>query len=142
MQRRRLPSISLVLVMTATLVATAAGSLQSPDQFVGHKVGADHKLVRWDKIVEYMKLAAANSDRVRFRELGKTSSGNPFRTRPRLYDAWRPRPNSQPRNTGSAWWTDGSYPRPRWMRPDSFCRSPDAPPDSFWRRSDHKPSRR
>src|SRR5258705_13737958 len=25
-----------------------------------------------------MKLAAANSDRVRFRELGKTSSGNPF----------------------------------------------------------------
>jgi hypothetical protein len=35
-------------------------------------------LIRWDKIVEYMKLAAANSDRVRFRELGPTSNGNPF----------------------------------------------------------------
>src|SRR5229473_2566493 len=41
-------------------------------------IGADNKLVRWDKIVDYMKLAAANSDRVRFRELGKTSDNNPF----------------------------------------------------------------
>ncbi len=56
----------------------AAGSLQSPEQFVGHRVAADNTLVRWDKIVEYMKLAAANSDRVRYRELGKTSNGNPF----------------------------------------------------------------
>ena len=62
----------------STLVATAAGTLQSPEQFLGFKVGADNKLVRWDKIVEYMKLAAANSDRVRFRELGKTSNNNPF----------------------------------------------------------------
>jgi hypothetical protein len=61
-----------------TLVATAAGTLQTPEQFLGFKVGADNKLVRWDKIVEYMKLAAANSDRVRFRELGKTSDNNPF----------------------------------------------------------------
>ena len=44
---------------------TAAGTLQSPEQFIGFKVGADNKLVRWDKIVEYMKLAAADSDRVR-----------------------------------------------------------------------------
>jgi hypothetical protein len=61
-----------------TLVATAAGTLQTPEQFLGFKVGADNKLVRWDKIVDYMKLAAANSDRVRFRELGKTSDNNPF----------------------------------------------------------------
>ena len=67
-----------LLVFTATLAAGAAGTLQSPEQFLGYKVGADNKLVRWDKIVEYMKLAAANSDRVRFRELGKTSNNNPF----------------------------------------------------------------
>src|SRR5881397_649250 len=78
MMRRRVLPISLVLALVATLAATAAGSLQAPEQFLGHKVGADNKLVRWDKIVEYMKLAAANSDRVRFRELGKTSNGNPF----------------------------------------------------------------
>src|SRR2546423_15559362 len=67
-----------VLVLVSTLAATAAGSLQTPEQFLGFKVGADNKLVRWDKIVEYMKLAAANSDRVRFRELGRTSQNNPF----------------------------------------------------------------
>src|SRR4029078_1502801 len=68
----------LVLAGFSALIVHAAGSLQSPEQFLGHKVGADNKLARWDKIVDYMKLAAANSDRVRFRELGKTSSGNPF----------------------------------------------------------------
>ena len=67
-----------VLAVMFTLVTTAAGPLQTPEQFLGFKVGADNKLVRWDKIVEYMKLAAASSDRVRFRELGKTSDNNPF----------------------------------------------------------------
>src|SRR5713226_2043423 len=78
MIRRRtlLPAVALAAV--STLAATAAGPLQSPEQFLGFKVGADNTLVRWDKIVEYMKLTAANSDRVRFRELGKTSDNNPF----------------------------------------------------------------
>ena len=67
-----------LLAVLFSLVATAAGPLQAPEQFLGFKVGADNKLVRWDKIVEYMKLAAASSDRVRFRELGKTSDNNPF----------------------------------------------------------------
>jgi hypothetical protein len=35
-------------------------------------------LIRWNTIVDYMKLASSNSDRVRYRELGKTSNGNPF----------------------------------------------------------------
>ena len=58
--------------------AGAAGSLQTPEQFIGFKVGADNKLVRWDRIVEYMKLVAAASDRVNLRELGKSTAGNPF----------------------------------------------------------------
>jgi hypothetical protein len=75
--RRTLPYAFAVAVMS-TLVATAAGTLQTPEQFLGFRVGADNKLARWDKIVDYMKLAAASSDRVRFRELGKTSNANPF----------------------------------------------------------------
>src|SRR5262245_6103446 len=67
-----------VLALMTTLVATAAGPLPTPEQFLGHRVGADNKLVRWDKIVEYMKLTAAGSDRVRFRELSKPSNNNPF----------------------------------------------------------------
>ena len=78
MIRRRtwLPALGFALM--STFVATAAGTLQTPEQYLGFKVGADNKLIRWDKIVDYMKLAAANSDRVRFRELGKTSDNNPF----------------------------------------------------------------
>src|SRR5262245_5462133 len=79
---RRLFSGVLCLLVACALAAsdrlTAAGSLQSPDQFIGFKVGADNKLVRWDRIVEYMKLAAAGSDRVHVRELGKSTGGNPF----------------------------------------------------------------
>src|ERR1041385_8755017 len=75
-RRSLLPA--LALAVTSTLAATAAGTLPTPEQFAGHRIGADNRLVRWDKIVDYMKLAAANSDRVRFRELGKTSDNNPF----------------------------------------------------------------
>ena len=70
--------------MTRTLVAffslalSARAAIPAPEQYFGHPIGADKKLVRWDKIVEYMKLVAANSDRVRFRDLGPTTSGNPF----------------------------------------------------------------
>jgi Zinc carboxypeptidase len=78
MTRRRARLLAVVFAAASTFLPAAAGSLQTPEQFLGFTVGADNKLVRWDKIVEYMKLSAANSDRVRFRELGKTSAGNPF----------------------------------------------------------------
>ena len=78
MMTRRALLTALALAVTSALVTTAAGTLQSPEQFLGFRVGTDNKLVRWDKIVEYMKLAAASSDRVRFRELGRTSQNNPF----------------------------------------------------------------
>jgi Zinc carboxypeptidase len=78
MLRRRRLFAALFLASVVTVAATAAGTLQPPEQFLGFRVGADNKLARWDRIVDYMKLAAANSDRVRFRELGKTSSNNPF----------------------------------------------------------------
>src|SRR5262245_6952897 len=70
--------LSVACALAASGPLRAAGSLQPPEQFIGFKVGADNKLARWDRIVEYMKLAAAGSDRVRVRELGKTTGGNPF----------------------------------------------------------------
>ena len=72
--------LSLCVGFAALLASglTAAGTLPSPEQFIGFTVGSDNRLVRWDKIVEYMRLAAGASDRVRMRELGKTSGGNAF----------------------------------------------------------------
>jgi len=85
MARRTLPlaaSLSGIVVALALTVSqgpvAAFGSLQSPEQFIGFRVGEDRQLVRWDRIVEYMKLAAEGSARVRYRELGETTQGQPF----------------------------------------------------------------
>src|SRR5438034_4435271 len=69
---------SFVLCCLAAAALTAAGALQSPEQFIGFRVGTDNKLARWDTIVEYLKTASAATDRVRYRELGKTNGGNPL----------------------------------------------------------------
>jgi Zinc carboxypeptidase len=62
-----------------TLTAGAQSpALQTPEQYFGFRIGSDNKLARWDRIVEYMKLVSQATDRVRFRELGKSTNGNPF----------------------------------------------------------------
>lgn len=70
--------LALVLVARSPQPIAAATSVPTPEQFIGFKVGTDNKLARWDRIVEYLKTVAGSSDRVRFRELGKTNDGNPF----------------------------------------------------------------
>jgi hypothetical protein len=47
--------VAVALVRSAG-VSAAGPSLPTPEQFIGFKVGADNKLARWDKIVDYMKL--------------------------------------------------------------------------------------
>lgn len=68
----------LAIALFALAVAAAPGAVPSPEQYFGFRMGADRKLVRYDKIVEYMQKVAAESDRVRFRDLGPTTMGNPF----------------------------------------------------------------
>jgi hypothetical protein len=55
-----------------------AQSIPTPAQFAGHPVGADRKLVRWERIVEYMRMIDERSDRVQLQTLGKTTLGNEF----------------------------------------------------------------
>ena len=52
--------------------------MQTPEQYFGFRIGSDKKLVRWDKIVEYLQAVANGTDRVKFRNLGPTTNGNPF----------------------------------------------------------------
>jgi hypothetical protein len=72
---RRFLVVSLLVLFLARL---AAATLESPEKFAGFRMGTDKKLLRWDRIVEYMRLAAAASPRVRVEELGKTTNGHPF----------------------------------------------------------------
>ena len=53
-------------------------SIPTPEQFFGFHIGADKRLARYDKIVEYLNTVARLSDRVRVRDLGPTTNGNPF----------------------------------------------------------------
>jgi hypothetical protein len=67
-----------VLFLILSIAAIASAQIPTPEKFLGFRVGEDKKLARWDKIVEYMNIIARNSDRVRLRELGKTTENNPF----------------------------------------------------------------
>jgi hypothetical protein len=72
-------SILVLAVLSCVLLrASAAVEIPTPQQFLGFRVGDDKKLARWDRIVEYMRVIANASDRVRLRELGKTTNNNPF----------------------------------------------------------------
>ena len=68
------------LLAAFTLVAAfaSAETLPTPQQYFGFRIGSDRKIVRYDKIVEYFQKLAASSERVRFRNLGPTTGGNPF----------------------------------------------------------------
>jgi len=77
---------TLAIFITSVLMMPTAhadsgdstNGIPTPQQFLGFRVGEDKKLARWEKIVEYMQIVANGSDRVRFRELGKTTNNNPF----------------------------------------------------------------
>jgi hypothetical protein len=69
-------SAGLLSLFAAVLNLHAA--VQSPEQYFGFRIGTDKKLVRYDKAAEYFQKVAAESDRVRYRNLGPTTSGHPF----------------------------------------------------------------
>ncbi len=70
--------VSIVILILLSGVTAFTQSLPSPEQFFGHPMGAEKKLVRWDRMLEYMQAIAKGSDRVQYQEVGKTTDGNPF----------------------------------------------------------------
>jgi zinc carboxypeptidase len=87
MRRRRFPvrilSIMLAMVFCGFAFTTriADGQSQpitSPETFFGFRMGADRKMARWDKLVEYYKLLERQSPRIKVVEMGPTTMGNPF----------------------------------------------------------------
>jgi len=49
-----------------------------PEDFFGFKMGTDRRLARWDKIVQYFKILAMKSNKMKIFELGKSTEGKPF----------------------------------------------------------------
>ncbi len=42
-----------LLLLSALMAGVAGGQITSPEKFFGFQLGADRKMARWDKIVEY-----------------------------------------------------------------------------------------
>jgi len=70
--------LSIVLVAVFASFPTFGQELLSPEKFLGHQVGAEKKLVRWDRILEYLELLSKGSDRILYQEVGRSTNDNPF----------------------------------------------------------------
>jgi len=77
--RLALRSTLLILALSFALPAlVAAQQIPSPGDFFGHVMGADRKLVGWDRLVEYYEMIGERSDRVQVVNMGPSTLGNPF----------------------------------------------------------------
>lgn len=59
-------------------LAQNPNNITSPEQYFGFQMGADRKLARWDKIVDYFKLLETESDRLKVVNMGPSAEGHPF----------------------------------------------------------------
>jgi hypothetical protein len=58
--------------------AAASAAPTSPEKFFGFQLGADRKIARWDRIVEYFRLLEKESNKIRVVDMGPTTMGHPF----------------------------------------------------------------
>jgi len=66
--------IALAFIAAVSLAAAPV----TPESHFGHRMGADFKVLDWDKVVGYFGALEKSSDRVRVREYGKTAYGRPM----------------------------------------------------------------
>jgi len=71
--------ISLILTGIFCFTSPIIGQkITSPEDFFGFQMGADRKLARWDKMVDYFNLSEGQSDRMKVYNMGPSSEGHPF----------------------------------------------------------------
>jgi hypothetical protein len=67
---------SLVLAVALLFSTVLAWPLQTPDQFLGFKLGSDRNLAHYNQIKTYFELLSRESPRLKTFTLGKTTRGN------------------------------------------------------------------
>ncbi len=70
--------ISFFLLILVFSVFSFGKNPPEPKSVLGFTPGDDYKLAHWAKIVEYFKKLDTSSDRLIFKEIGKTTMGKPF----------------------------------------------------------------
>jgi len=56
-------------------VPTVGQRIPAPEEFLGHRVGADYHLADWATILRYYRVVDAASERVHLRNIGRTTEG-------------------------------------------------------------------
>lgn len=64
--------MSLLLLV----LAAAPQDLPRPEDFFGHRLGEDRKIVPYPRVVQYLERLAERSDRIRLHDLGKSTLGH------------------------------------------------------------------
>jgi hypothetical protein len=71
--------IRKLFLSSLLLTVTASAQVTSPEKFFGFQLGADRKMARWDKIVEYYGVLEKESGgKMKVINMGPTTMGNPF----------------------------------------------------------------
>lgn len=65
----------LLLVVIVSVPHAGAGIVPKPEEVLGFEVGADYHLATYDQAIDYLKKAAAVSDRIKLFDMGETSMG-------------------------------------------------------------------
>jgi hypothetical protein len=72
-------SFGLLLTFSVLFVPCLfAQDIPTPEQFFGHRMGAEGEIIDYMRSLEYYRLLADGSNRILYEELGKTTDGNPF----------------------------------------------------------------
>jgi Zinc carboxypeptidase len=66
------------LAVALSWCVLVGAAVPAPETHFGHRMGADRKLLDWDKVVSYFQHLAKSSDRISVTELGKSTEGRPF----------------------------------------------------------------
>ena len=69
--------VLLVALLAVSLYGAGAGP-PAPREFFGHAMGADRKLVAWDRVVAYFEALDQASDRVQTAVIGQSVEGRPL----------------------------------------------------------------
>jgi len=70
--------LRLALLVALLAAGLLAGAVPTPESHFGHKIGADRTLLDWERVVSYFRALEKSSDRIRVKELGKSTEGRPF----------------------------------------------------------------
>ena len=69
--------VKCTLTLSLLLLSPLFSAVPTPESHFGHKIGVDNELLDWDKVVTYFQALEKSSDRIKFKELGKTVEGRP-----------------------------------------------------------------